>query len=50
MGENDKAIQMLEIAFTDHEVEMYWLKEEPIFKTLHRDPRFKNLLMKIGFK
>jgi tetratricopeptide (TPR) repeat protein len=50
MGENDKAIQLLEKAFSDHEVEMYWLKVEPLFKPLHRDPRFEKLLMKIGFK
>jgi tetratricopeptide (TPR) repeat protein len=50
MGENNKALQMLEKAFTDHEVEMYWLKVEPLFRSLHGDPQFENLLKKIGFK
>ena len=50
MGENEKAIQSLEKAYTDHELEMYWLKVEPLFQPLHRDPRFENLLLKIGFK
>jgi TolB-like protein/Tfp pilus assembly protein PilF len=50
MGENEKALQMLEKAFTDHEVEMYWLKVEPLFRPLHGDPQFENLLVKIGFK
>ncbi len=50
MGENDKALKLLEKAYTDHEVEMYWLKVEPLFRLLHGDPRFENLLMKIGFK
>ena len=50
MGENDKAFQLLEKAYTDHEVEMYWLKVEPLFRPLHGDPRFENLLIKIGIK
>jgi TolB-like protein/Tfp pilus assembly protein PilF len=50
MGENDKALQLLEKAYTDHEVEMYWLKVEPLFRPLHGDPRFENLLIKIGIK
>ena len=33
-GENDKAIQLLEKGYTNHEVEMYWLKVEPLFKTI----------------
>ncbi len=50
MGENDKAIQWLQKAYKDHEVEMYWLKVEPPFNPLHNDPRFKEILAKIGFK
>ncbi len=50
MGENDNALKMLEKAYSDHEVEMYWLNVEPLFKPLHGDPRFENILMKIGFK
>ncbi len=49
-GENDKAIQLLEKGYSNHEVEMYWLKVEPLFRPLHGDPRFENLLAKIGFK
>jgi adenylate cyclase len=50
MGENNKSLQMLEKAFADHEVELYWLKVEPLFRSLHGEPQFKNLLTKIGFK
>jgi tetratricopeptide (TPR) repeat protein len=50
MGETNKSLQTLEKAYTDHEVEMYWLKVEPLFRRLHGNPRFENLLMKIGFK
>jgi tetratricopeptide (TPR) repeat protein len=50
MGENDKAIQSLEKAYANHEVEMFFLKMEPLFATLHGDPRFEKILTNIGFK
>jgi TolB-like protein len=49
MGNKDKAIQFLQKGYSDHEVEMYWLKVEPLFKSLRGDPRFKDILGKIGF-
>jgi TolB-like protein len=49
MNKKDKAIEMLERAYQNHEVEMYWLKVEPIFISLHGDPRFESLLSRIGF-
>ncbi len=49
-GRTELALQWLEKAYTDHEVEMYWLKEEPLFRPLQDDPKFKQLLKKIGFK
>jgi ribosomal protein L21E len=50
MDQKDKALQSLQKAFTDHEVEMVWLKVDPLFQSLHNDPRFQNLLGEIGFK
>jgi tetratricopeptide (TPR) repeat protein len=49
LGQNEKALESLDKAYSDHEVEMYWLKVEPFFKPLHGDPRFENILRKIGF-
>jgi len=49
MGEIDTAFEWLEKAYTDHEVEMYWLKVEPPFKPLHSDPRWQVMLDKVGF-
>jgi tetratricopeptide (TPR) repeat protein len=49
MEEKEKAFQSLEKAFSDHEVEMYWVNVDPFFKPLHGDPRFENILTKIGF-
>ncbi len=50
MGDKDKALQLLQIAYTNHEVDMVWLKVDPLFLALHGDARFDNLLLKIGFK
>jgi len=43
------ALQWLEKAYTDHEVEMFWLKAEPLFTSLRDDPRFITILKKVGF-
>jgi TolB-like protein/Tfp pilus assembly protein PilF len=50
MDQNDKAFQSLQKAYTAHEVEMVWLKMDPLFRSLRNDSRFENLLKKIGFK
>ena len=49
MGKKDTAMDWLEKAYTDKEVEMYWVKVEPLFTSLHGEPRFEGLLKKIGF-
>ncbi|MBD0366144.1 MAG: hypothetical protein ICV53_08590, partial [Flavisolibacter sp.] len=49
MGKNDLAIQTLEKAYRKHEVEMYWLKVEPLFRPLHNDARFQNIVNRIGY-
>jgi tetratricopeptide (TPR) repeat protein len=50
MNEPEKALQFLEKAYTNHEVDMVWLKVDPLFLKLNGDPRFENLLHKIGLK
>jgi hypothetical protein len=49
MGETDTAFEWLDKAYEDHEVEMYWLKVEPPFEPLHDDPRWQEMLDKVGF-
>ena len=49
MGDIDTAFEWLEKAYQDHEVEMYWLKVEPPFEPLRSDPRWQELLDKVGF-
>lgn len=49
MGETEAAFKWLEKAYQDREVEMYWLKVEPPFKPLYNDPRWEEMLYKVGF-
>jgi TolB-like protein len=50
MDEKEKALQSLHSAYSKHEAEMVWLKTDPLFKSLHGDLRFENMLKEIGFK
>jgi TolB-like protein/thioredoxin-like negative regulator of GroEL len=49
MNEADLAFEWLEKAYQDREVEMYWLKVEPPFGPLKNDPRWQEMLDKVGF-
>ncbi len=48
-GEKELAFEWLEKSFKAHDVEMIWLKIEPQFKSLHGDPRYRDLLRRVGF-
>ena len=48
-GRADQALQWLQKAYTDHEVEMYWLNVEPLFNPVRQDARFKEIIKKMGF-
>jgi len=45
----ETAFEWLEVAFYEHDAELTFLKMEPQFKPLHGDPRWKEILTKIGF-
>lgn len=45
----DKAFDWLEKSYDRHEVEMTWLKEEPLLRPLRTDPRYIDLYDKVGF-
>ena len=49
IGQKEEALDWLERAYKSHDTELYFLKIEPMFKTLHGDPRYEELLRKIGF-
>ncbi|MCK5371919.1 MAG: hypothetical protein KAQ62_25335, partial [Cyclobacteriaceae bacterium] len=45
----DEAFRWLEKSFQDNEIELYWLKVEPEFEPLHNDPRWQEMLDKVGY-
>jgi tetratricopeptide (TPR) repeat protein len=49
LNEKESAMEWLEIAYADHEMEIPWLKSEPQFFSLHDHPKFQALLDKVGF-
>jgi len=49
LGDNDGAFESLENAYERRSVDFFTLNADPMFDGLRSDPRFTNLLRKIGF-
>ena len=47
-GEKDKAFEWLQISFDDHDGGTLGLSVDPLLRGLRDDPRYKNLLVKLG--
>jgi serine/threonine-protein kinase len=47
-GEKDKAFEWLQISFDNHDTGTLTILVEPLLRGLHDDPRYKNLLAKLG--
>jgi DNA-binding SARP family transcriptional activator/Tfp pilus assembly protein PilF len=50
LGEKDQAFTWLEKAYEQHCAELFDLKVEPKYDSLRTDPRFRNLLQRIGLE
>ena len=48
LGENDEAFSWLENAFGEHDVYLAWLKVDAAIDPLRNDPRFPELLRRVG--
>ena len=48
-GDSEEAFNWLNKSFENNEVELYWLKVEPEFESIHSDPRWQEMLDKVGF-
>jgi len=48
LGDNDAAFQWLERAYQEHSGSLPGIVPRPIFRALHSDPRFADLLRRIG--
>jgi eukaryotic-like serine/threonine-protein kinase len=49
LGEKDQTLEWLEKAYQDRSVDLVDVKVDPAFDFLHSDPRFDDLLRRIGF-
>ena len=47
-GEKDKAFEWLQIAFDNHDGGTLSLSVDPLLRGLRDDPRYKNLVAKVG--
>lgn len=50
LGETDKAFEFLEKAFNEHHTGMVWLKVQPDLDGIKSDPRYRDLLNRVGFR
>ena len=48
LGENDAAFRWLQRAYDEHSAPLYGISRAREFRTLHSDPRFAPLLLKLG--
>ena len=48
LGEKDQALEWLQKAYGEHAASLIFLKVEPSFDGLHSDPRFQDLVRRIG--
>jgi tetratricopeptide (TPR) repeat protein len=48
LGESEKAISLLEESFAKHEGDVLFIRVDPRFASLRGEPRFKDLLRRIG--
>jgi hypothetical protein len=48
LGQNDEAIKWLEKAYEEHDTSMPWLGVSFEFDSIRSDPRFRELLRRVG--
>ena len=49
LGEKEKAFAWLQKAFAEHSPWLMYIKYDPTFESLRSDPRFKDLLHRVGY-
>lgn len=50
LGEKEQALAWLEKTYQDRSSDLIWLKVEPLFDALRSEPRFQDLLRRVGLQ
>lgn len=50
LGHNDLGFEWLDRAYEAYDIRLSWLKIEPVFDSVRSDPRFQNMLRKVGLE
>ena len=50
LGDKTAALGWLELAHSGHEGALVWLKIDPRFDALHGEPRFQEILRRMGLQ
>ena len=50
LGDNDQAFEWLESAYQERDVQLISIKVDPVWDPLRSDPRFQDLLKKMGLE
>jgi len=48
LGDKDQTFQWLEKSFKDHTMDIGYLKVDPFFDNVRSDPRFADLVRRVG--
>jgi hypothetical protein len=48
LGDRDRTFELLETLFAENSWALVFLKEDPSFDPVHTDPRFSDLLRRVG--
>jgi hypothetical protein len=49
LGDKDNAFEWLSTAYQEHDVNLLALRTDPAFDSLRSDPRYADLVRKVGF-
>ena len=50
LGNFEETMKQLELAYTNRDVRMFWIKADPAFDPIRSQPRYKYLLKKMGLR
>ena len=50
VGDNEQALKWFEKGFSERSTALVWLKVDPVYDPLRSEPRFHELLTRVGFQ